>query len=221
MALFRLRSSPVCEWPRLPPAAVNSVWATYKELDGTQWLPPAELEQQQLRQLRLVLGHCAEQVPYYQRLFAEHGIVPAHIQSLADFRTIPLLSRQLYQQHFTDLTVRQLPLGTVKATAGFTSGTNGVPVQVQQTNDVIQWWFACMLRDLEWSSIDLRGSLASIRMFAKLREEFDRMARGCGVPTGTVSSTPSWKPGRWTAWTFTGGRSTSWPGSGRCSPITC
>ncbi|MFN4259682.1 MAG: phenylacetate--CoA ligase family protein [Gemmataceae bacterium] len=182
MPFFQLRQSPVNEWPRLPPAAVNPVWALYRELDDTQWLPPEEIERQQLRQLRLLLTHCRQYIPYYQRLFAEAGIVPEQIQDMADWRCLPRLTREAYQANFAELTARQLPAGSRKTNDSFTSGTNGVPVQVMQTNDVNQWWMACLLRDLEWCGMDPRGTLAAIRLLATSREEFERRRGGATAP---------------------------------------
>jgi len=186
MSFYRLRPSPVNEWPRLPAEAVNPVWLLYRELDRTQWLKPAELDQLQLSQVRLVLAHCARQVPYYQRLFAAAGVVPEQVQSLADFRRIPPLTRDLYHANFADLTARELPPGTTKTGSTFTSGTNGVPVQVHQTTDVEQWWLACCLRDLEWCNIHPGGRLAAIRMIAASREKTERLKDGV--------STPHWHP---------------------------
>jgi phenylacetate-CoA ligase len=182
MSFFRLRSSPVSDWPRLPPEAVNPVWLIYRELDRSQWLKPAELEQLQLGQVRLLLEHCARQVPYYQRLFAASGIVPQQVRSLADFRRIPRLTRELYQAHFNDLGARELPAGTTGTGTAFTSGTNGVPVQVRQTSDVDQWWLACCLRDLEWCDIQPTGRLAVIRMIAGSREKGERLKDGVFTP---------------------------------------
>src|SRR5712671_1827599 len=97
MALFQLRSPAGTAWPPLPAAEVSQLWAAYQELDRTQWLSAAELEELQLRQLRALLLHCFHQVPYYRRVLAEAGLSSRPIDSLADFRRLPLLTRELYQ----------------------------------------------------------------------------------------------------------------------------
>ncbi len=47
------------------------------------------LEQFQLQQLKATVGRVAERVPFYQRKFAELGLRPEHIRSLADIRRLP------------------------------------------------------------------------------------------------------------------------------------
>ena len=44
---------------------VSQVWAAYQQLDETQWFTPAELENLQLRQLKMLLRHCYQHVPSY------------------------------------------------------------------------------------------------------------------------------------------------------------
>jgi phenylacetate-coenzyme A ligase PaaK-like adenylate-forming protein len=60
----------------LPIAQWAQAWSAYRELNESQWLGPAELEQRQLAQVRSLLAHCAAQVPYYRDLFRATGIVP-------------------------------------------------------------------------------------------------------------------------------------------------
>lgn len=163
MSFFHLRSLPGHPGAALPASSVRRVWDAYQTLDRTQWLKLAELEQWQLDQLRVLLTHCVEQVPYYARLLSAVGLVPARVRTMEDFRRIPLLTRKLCQTHFADLTARRLPPGMVKAHEAFTSGTNGEPLQVLQTNRVGFWWLVFTLRDLEWCDLDPRGKLAAIR----------------------------------------------------------
>ncbi len=183
MPFFQLRSLAGSVWPQLPAPGVSLVWAAYQELDRTQWFSPAELEELQLRQIRALLGHCFHNVPYYQRLLAESGLADRPIESLADFRRLPRLTRELYQAHFADLQARRLPAGVVAASKGsFTSGTNGVPIQVLKTNVESLWWNAFLLRDLEWSGQDPRGRLATIRLLAMSRDQLPRALEGMSSP---------------------------------------
>src|SRR5215510_3768247 len=90
MSFFQLRSPAGMAWPAVPAAEVSQVWAAYQELDRTQWLSAAELEDRQLVQLRALLQHCFEQVPYYRRLLSAAGLGDRPIDSLAEFRRLPL-----------------------------------------------------------------------------------------------------------------------------------
>ena len=64
----------------------------------------------------------------------------------------------------------------------FTSGTSGVPIKALKTNRDALWWNALFLRDLEWSSIDPRGRLASIRLFAYKPETLPEAMAGTSMP---------------------------------------
>src|SRR5262245_8725216 len=185
MPFFQLRSVPGTVWPPVPAAEVSQLWATYQELDRTQWLSPPELEQLQLQQLRALLTHCFHKLPYYRRLLYEAGLSPDRLDSLADFRRLPRLTRELYQAHFADLQARSLPPGTTASRSSYTSGTNGVPIKVLKTNRDGLWWSALFLRDLEWSGLDPRGRLAAIRLVAMSREDLPRALEGVAFPYWT------------------------------------
>jgi phenylacetate-CoA ligase len=159
-SFFRLRPYAENLWPPLPDPGLGQVWSAYLALDETQWLEPDEIERRQLIQLGALLHHCARNVPYYVETLAAHGITLASIQSLDDFRRVPLLSRRTLQERFDDLRARELPAGTVALDEDSTSGTSGVPVRVLKTNLFYVWWLAFYLRDLEWSGSS-NGSVRS------------------------------------------------------------
>src|SRR5438067_222552 len=98
MAAFHVRSINGDTWPGVPRAEVSQLWTMSLELERTQWLPPAELLEGQFAQVRSLLHHCSQHVPYYHDLLQEHRIDPAAVRTLDDFRRIPLLSRRTYQE---------------------------------------------------------------------------------------------------------------------------
>jgi phenylacetate-CoA ligase len=191
VSFFHLRTAPGNTWPPLPPAEVNQVWIAFQELERTQWLGPAELEREQLAQARALLGHCARQVPYYQRLLTASGVVPEQVRSMEDFRRIPILSRRTYQQQFPEFRARALPAGTFPLGEEHTTGTSGVPIKLLKTNVCNLWWFACYLRDLSWCDIDPRGSLAAIRALPGNSDaERRRLLEGVSAPYWSRSLDP-------------------------------
>ncbi len=185
MGFFRLRTPPGTVWPPIPPSEVSQVWAAYQALDRTQWLSADELEELQLQQLRTLVRHCFNEVPYYRRALSAAG-VSAHLPGgLNDFRRLPLLTRELYQAHAADLKARSLPAGMAEAGGSHTSGTNGVPIRVFKTNRDALWWSAFYLRDLEWGGLDPRGRLAAIRLMATSRDDLPRALEGVSYPYWT------------------------------------
>ena len=133
-SFFQPRTQAAAVWPQIPKLEASQVWSAYLELDRTQWLEPELIEQQQLSQVRTLLGHAVRNVPYYRRLLAAAGLVPDQIQTMADFRRIPILKRRTYQEQFLHMYAGSLPAGTVQTGKASTSGTSGVPVEVFQTN---------------------------------------------------------------------------------------
>jgi len=163
MSFFHLRTIPGNTWPPIPGNEISQLWAMYLELERTQWLDPAEIEQAQLAQVRTLLAHCVENVPYYREQWKATGMTVGDIKTMADFRRIPILQRRIYQEQFPNLLAQKLPAGTKHTTKLRTSGTSGMPIQVLQTNLVNLWWFAFHLRDFQWCDFDPRGTVAAIR----------------------------------------------------------
>ncbi len=169
-------------FPPLINPEVALVWLAYRELDRTQWLDPPTLERQQMGQVRLLLEHCQANVPFYAEMLKTAGVQPNDIQSMPDFRKLPLLARQTYQEQYPSFCARSLPPGTKATNTAKTSGTSGVPIQVQQTNVVGLWWLAFFLRDLEWCGLDPRNKLASIRTMTLAPQLQQQFRNGLTLP---------------------------------------
>ncbi len=161
-----LRTLPGVSWPAIPSGHVAQFWTLARTLERTQWLAPEEIVSGQLAQVRSLLALCARHVPYYRDLLHEARIAPEDVRSLADFRRIPVLKRAVYREQFPRFQATALPAGLTVTVRNKTSGTEGLAIDVWQTNVVCLWWNACWLRDLQWCGIDTRGTLAVIRNFA-------------------------------------------------------
>jgi len=182
MAFFRLQPVPSNTWPALPNGALAQVWTAYQALDRTQWLDPATIERQQLAQVRELLTHCVAHIPYYRDQLARAGIVPADVQTLADFRRLPLLNRQLYQDNAAQLAATALPPGMRASGEHTTSGTSGVRLKVLQTTWVELWWCACYLRDLEWCNLDPTGTMAGLVVTQQTGATLEKLLHGVVLP---------------------------------------
>jgi len=170
--------------PAPPSASAAQTWTIHQELGRSQWLAPAEVERLQLAKARLLLKHCLRNVPYYRERLTAAGAVPEDLSTMEDFRRLPLLPRRTFQERFADFHADALPPDTVRAGEYATSGTSGVPVRVSTTNVTNQWWMALHLRDLEWTGVDPRGSLASVRFIGASvgEEELKRYREGVTLP---------------------------------------
>lgn len=178
MAPLQVRSINGDTWPGVPRAEVSQLWTMFLELERTQWLPPIELLAGQLAQVRLLLQHCLDNVPYYRELLQQAKLEPTAVHSLDDFRRLPTVARRTYQEQFPRFQARALPPQVKQTTRMKTSGTSGVPIEVLQTNLVNLWWFAFHLRDLHWNDVDLSQSLAVIRGFGQSGVAHERLLNG-------------------------------------------
>lgn len=71
----------------------HSTMQVYREMERSQWLAPAQLQELQLTRLREFLGDIAVHVPYFKQLFDELGFEPAAIETLADLQRLPLMGK--------------------------------------------------------------------------------------------------------------------------------
>ncbi len=182
-SFFHLRSQPGLAWPALPVPELAQAWAAYRELDRTQWMSAADVEANQLRQLRVVLEHCFEHIPYYRRRMEQAGLSPSRVERLDDYRRLPILTREAYRENFADLQARKLPEGVVAAGGSHTSGTNGVPLKILKSSRDALWWNALFLRDLEWCGLDPRGRVATLRLLAMDRKDLPQALEGLAFPS--------------------------------------
>src|SRR5262249_51592794 len=129
------------------------------------------------------LWHCIWQVPYYRRAFPAAGVFPDALQSLDDFRRLPLLPRRTYQEDVASFVAEQLPPDTVATSTHETSGSSGTPTKVFHTDWVDRWWCAFYLRDLEWCNFDPTGTVAAVRSFGPRASRTPQLLEGVRLPS--------------------------------------
>jgi phenylacetate-CoA ligase len=92
----------------------------------------AELKAFQDAQLRRLVVHAYENVPYYRKLFDRHRLHPRHIRGTVDLDLLPISSKQMMRERavsdLLDRTLDQDKLLTV-----CTSGSTGEPFVVRRT----------------------------------------------------------------------------------------
>lgn len=126
--------------------------AKLAELERTQWLTPEALRDLQLERLRRHLAWARREVPYYGRLFAEHGIDPARIQSFDDFARVPALTKDILRERLADLQPRTPLRGVQRLSTG---GSTGSPVTVLVDRERSAFTDAARLRAHRWFGADM------------------------------------------------------------------
>lgn len=94
-----------------------------KFLNRSQWWSEDEHTAHQEMQVKSVLIHAYEHVPYYRRIFDQYGFNPYEFKRLEEMETLPLLDKDIIQENFADLLADNFPVQkTVQNTTGGTSG---------------------------------------------------------------------------------------------------
>ncbi|MGD9538140.1 MAG: phenylacetate--CoA ligase family protein [Alphaproteobacteria bacterium] len=172
--LLGIRSGvPGIAWPPVQRGTAAALAALLHQLDATQWLPQAEVEQPQLAQLRVLAEHAAKYAPHVAMRLRAAGLSPSELGSMAGLRALPVLTRRDVQKAGDDLFCTGLPPhhGPVGVTR--TSGSTGEPVVVRRTAVTHLVWMAMTLRDHLWHRRDARKKMSAIRANVSRHETSD------------------------------------------------
>ncbi len=126
-------------------------FAWLKELERTQWLPPAALREYQLQRMRGLVEWAYANTPYYRALLDDHGVVPGRIQSYDDFHRVPYLTRDHLKDRFEDLRARAQLVGVHARSSG---GSTGSPVKILVDMGRMGIQEAARFRAHRWYGVD-------------------------------------------------------------------
>ena len=98
-----------------------------KLFDREQFVSASELLDLQMDRLRHQLAHAYKNIPFYRRRMDEAGLTPFDINSLSDFRKLPLLTKRDIQDHQMELLSPTVPVS--KRVKNQTGGSTGSPLQ--------------------------------------------------------------------------------------------
>ncbi len=100
---------------------------TYSFLKESQWWKKEQLEEYQLQQLKKLLDHSYENVPYYTKLFDKLNLTPKDINSFEDLHKIPYLTKDIVRKNINDLKATNYPERKFENLS--TGGSSGQPLQ--------------------------------------------------------------------------------------------
>lgn len=138
----------------------NPLLSHLKQLQKNQRDPLETIRARQLLQLRRILRHAYETVPFYRKKWTELGITPDAIQSFNDLKKMPILTKQSVRENLTELRSQHYTDAQVYWKS--TSGSTGVPLKVAVDWPAVRWKQACtLLADLN-SGYQLGGRVAKV-----------------------------------------------------------
>jgi phenylacetate-CoA ligase len=150
-----------------------------KGLSESQWWPPEKLQELQNKLLVQLINHACENVPYYHRVFAELSLKPADITGTDDLAKLPLLTKRLVRESFTELIARNVSAG--ERITLQTGGSTGEPLSFYRSrNDQVTRGFAAALRALTWAGFehgDKSAKLTVIRPYESNMARWWSLAR--------------------------------------------
>lgn len=117
-------------------------------LRHSQWLDAPAMGRLQAHELRALLAHAGTHVPYYRELFARLRFDPRELTSREDLVALPLLDRETIRERYQELVSTPYRGRNIQKQ---TSGTSGVPLRFEYSNDSEAWRQATRLRAYEWA----------------------------------------------------------------------
>lgn len=146
----------------------------YYFLKGSQWWSKEKLEEYQMRQLKKLLNHAYQNVPYYQRVFDERGLKPEDIQDFDDFRRLPILTKDIVRENLNDLVAKNIPKRNMNYVT--TGGTSGKPLgfYIEKRTDFIRMAFEW--REWNWMGYEFGNKCVVLRGNVVKRKEDGKSA---------------------------------------------
>jgi len=123
-------------------------------LRETQWYSKSDLISYQEEQLKKIINHAYETVPYYRKIFNERNILPDEISEIKDLEKLPLLDKKTIKANFKDLISRSYNPSGIKK--GHTSGTTGSPLEICYCPSVTSITYAALDRQYQWAEASLK-----------------------------------------------------------------
>jgi len=132
----------------------------YQLLLRSQWMKAENIRKLQMEKLRKLIVHASRSVPYYRDLFRKIGMVPEDIRKIEDLNRIPILTKHIIRQRFSDLTI---DLHSVKGVSIYsTNGSTGKPLQFYKDSSTKSMSIAAQRRSWEWAGYTVGDRVATI-----------------------------------------------------------
>jgi len=143
-------------------------------LQQSQWWPAERILEFQWAELKALLRHAFESVPYYQQKYGAAGASFADIRTWADFKRLPRLTRDDIRRHREQLCSKAY---RGKLLPHATGGSSGVPTRFYRTYESYDWRNSAKDRVYSWAGLPL--GVKSVYLW--------------GAPVGVVSKSQMWK----------------------------
>lgn len=112
----------------------------YNFLEESQYWSKEKLEKYQLNELKKLIKHAYETVPYYKKLFDKNNIRYEQINSFEDLKKIPYLTKDIIKENLEELISNKYNKNDIKYVT--TGGSTGVPMgfYIDDRSDFLREW---------------------------------------------------------------------------------
>lgn len=122
----------------------RTFWRALRFLDESQWWSLPQQHAYQNEQLRRVIKHAYETVPYYREVMEQRKLAPDDIRSVDDLPKLPILEKTTVRRRTGDMLSRAIPEN--RRCYGHTSGTTGTALLVASDPVTQPWQWAVWWR---------------------------------------------------------------------------
>lgn len=98
----------------------------YEFLQEAQWWSEEEHKKYQINELKKLLIHCYNNVPYYTKLFNKIGFNVHEFTDFSDLKKIPYLTKDIIRENLKDLKAKNYPNYKIEEVT--TGGSTGLPM---------------------------------------------------------------------------------------------
>lgn len=129
----------------------HSTIEVFREMEKTQWLPPADIDRLQLENLKAFLTDIGIRVPYYRKLFRTLDFDPTQVSSTEDLQQLPLAGKAEIRANMEQLKAD----GTTGLQRFNTGGSTGEPLIFYLGKQRVSHDVAAKRRATRWWGVDI------------------------------------------------------------------
>lgn len=141
-----------------------SYYRTHRLLRKTEFLPEESIRAWQFGELKKMLIHAYERVPYYKETFRQAGLDPSDMVQLSDVENFPLLTKKTFRENTDAFISMDTPKNMLFRV--YTGGTTGAPLPLYRNpidfvrekafSDYVYWMLEM---DPRCKSVYMRGQV--------------------------------------------------------------
>ncbi|MEW5733685.1 MAG: AMP-binding protein [Thermodesulfobacteriota bacterium] len=129
-------------------------------LEKSQYARRESLDALRLARLRALVSHAFEKCPYYRKSFADAGVGPADIKTLADIARFPRIAKRDIQEHREEM--RRSDRSPEQLILNRTGGSTGEPLLFYLDAERMRSRKAATIRHDRWAGKDVFTLYASV-----------------------------------------------------------